>query len=478
MKFLLRHQRKLLYLSEYDELVNNLLQIKPDLTREKIGDLVRQKKEKIGAGYLTDQGAIYLIASDFGVKLEEPQKLEMKLKDLYAGAKEVTLETRILNVSPIRQFTRKDGSSSFLKTITVYDDNSTASVKLWDEKANLPQLSDLKPGDLIKIIKAYVKSDLNGNPTINIGSGSSIEPSNEISEIPSIDEITIDSSQIKDGIKDAVVSGILDGTISEMSFTNSRGEPGKAIRFRLKGNDGNITRVVIWGKDESEVPKMILQDSKVKLLGVRVKQGMQGLEIHGNESTIIEIKGGKEIEPIAIRIISKQKSDSGNVLIFATDAKKLLYNISDYSKMTDIFTNGDVIEVMPSKVFGNSITIDDNSFVRKIDDDGSIANLDELRTKINEIKIGDTCCIEAIILKIESKRDIQTKQGETISLSEMWVEDDSGQVWIKGWRNQSRLIDKCSIGEIVTVTNLSARSGLEGRLELNLSSSSEIIKKN
>ena len=99
----------------------------------------------------------------------------MSLKDLYAGAKEISLETRVLNLSPAKQFSRKDGSPFYLRTMTVYDTNSTASVKLWDEKANLPGIENLKPGDLIKIIKAYVKSDLDGSPTINIGSGSNIE---------------------------------------------------------------------------------------------------------------------------------------------------------------------------------------------------------------------------------------------------------------------------------------------------------------
>ena len=124
---------------------------------------------------MTDQGALFLIASDYGITLSEPLKVEIELKDLYAGAKEVSLKTRVLNLSPAKQFSRKDGSPFYLRTMTVYDTNSTASVKLWDEKANLPGIENLKPGDLIKIIKAYVKSDLDGSPTINIGSGSNIE---------------------------------------------------------------------------------------------------------------------------------------------------------------------------------------------------------------------------------------------------------------------------------------------------------------
>ena len=465
-------------MSELEDLIGKLLELKPELTKEEIQEQIKQKKEKIGAGYLTDQGAIFLIASDYGVTLTESLKTEMSLKDLYAGAKEISLETRVLNLSPAKQFSRKDGSPFYLRTMTVYDSNSTASVKLWDEKANLPAMENLKPGDLIKIIKAYVKSDLDGSPTINIGSGSDIETTDATSEIPSIDGITKDISELKEGEKDLVISGIIDGMITGMEFTNSRGQPGKALRMRLKGKENVGMRVVLWGKDESSVPNMVSQSAKVRLLGVKVKSGNQGLEIHGNEATIIEIEGGKEAEPIITRIVSITPTESGKNLILGVDQKRNLYNISDFSDSTKICLEGDVIECMPSKVYGNSVTLDNNSFVRKLDDDESIPSLQQLRTRINDIKIDDSYCIEAIVLKVPERREVQTKSGESIALSEMFVEDDTGQIWIKGWRNQARLIDKCELGEIISVTGLNAKAGLEGRIELFLTAFSKITKKN
>ena len=458
--------------------MGKLLEQKSELTKKDIEEQIKQKKEKIGAGYLTDQGALFLIASDYGITLSEPLKIEMELKDLYAGAKEISLETRVLNLSPAKQFSRKDGSPFYLRTMTVYDANTTASVKLWDEKANLPGIENLKPGDLIKIIKAYVKSDLDGSPTINIGSGSNIEPVNTESEIPTIDTITKDISELEEGQKDLVISGITDGTISGMEFTNSRGKPGKALRMRLKGKDGNAMRVVLWGKDESSIPNMISQSAKVRLLGVKVRSGNQGLEIHGNDATIVEIEGGKEAEPVIARVLSMLTTDNGKKMILAVDNKKNLYNISDLTNSTSICVEGDVIECMPSKIYGNSITLDENSFVRKLDNDESIPSLSQLRTKINDVKVDRNYCIESIILKVPERREVQTKSGESIALSEMFVEDDTGSIWVKGWRNQARIIDKCELGEIVSITGLNAKAGLEGRIELFLTAFSKIIKKN
>jgi len=465
-------------LSEFENLIEKLLEQKPELTKEVVEEQIKQKKEKIGAGYLTDQGALFLIASDYGVTLSEPLKVEMSLKDLYAGAKEISLETRVLNLSPAKQFSRKDGSPFYLRTMTVYDENSTASVKLWDEKANLPGVENLKPGDLIKIIKAYVKSDLDGSPTINIGSGSNIETADTESEIPTIDTITKDISELQEGQKDLVISGITDGLISGMEFTNSRGKPGKALRMRLKGKDGNAMRVVLWGKDESSIPNMISQSAKVRLLGVKVRSGNQGLEIHGNDATIIEIEGGKEAEPVIVRVLSISTTENDKKMVLAVDNKKNTYNINDFANLTTICVEGDVIECMPSKVYGNSITLDENSFVRKLDNDESIPSLSQLRTKINDVKVDRNYCIESIILKVPERREVQTKSGESIALSEMFVEDDTGQIWVKGWRNQARIIDKCELGEIVSITGLNAKAGLEGRIELFLTAFSKITKKN
>ncbi|MFB5611682.1 MAG: single-stranded DNA-binding protein [Nitrosarchaeum sp.] len=465
-------------MSEFDILVDKLLEQKPELTRKDIEDQIKHKKEKIGAGYLTDQGALFLIASDFGISLSGPLKVEMGLKDLYAGAKEISLETRVLNVSPAKQFSRKDGSPFYLRTMTVYDTNSTASVKLWDDKANLPGIEDIKPGDLIKIIKAYVKSDLNGSPTINIGSGSNIELTDNKSEIPTIDKITKDISELQEGQKDLVITGIIDGVVSSMEFTNSRGQPGKALRMRLKGKEGNPMRVVLWGKDETDIPNMISQNAKVILLGVNIKNGNQGLEIHGNDSTIIQIEGDKIAEPVIVRILSIVTTESGKNMILGVDNKKNIYNITDHSNSTSICNEGDVIECMPSKIYGNSVTIDNNSFVRKLENNESIPSLSQIRTKINEIKVDGNYCIESIVLKIPERREIQTKSGESVLLSEMFVEDDTGQIWVKGWRNQARLIDKCELGEIISITGVNAKAGLEGRIELTLTAFSKITKKN
>ena len=465
-------------MSEFEDLLSKLLENAPELSRSVIEERINEKKDKIGSGYLTDQGALFLVASDLGISLQESQKTEIELKDLFVGAKEVTLQSRVLNLSPAKQFMKKDGTPFFLRTMTVYDSNSRVSVKLWDEKATLPEIEKLKPGDLVKIIKAYVKSDLTGAPTLNIGSGATIEPTKSTSDIPQIDSIIVDASTVKENQKDLVVTGSVNGVISLLEFTNSKGQPSTALKFRLKGNnDTNLISVVLWGKDESILPKMISSDAKIKLYGVRTKMGNQGLEIHGNDATVMEIDGKEEIEPITVRLLSIKKLDSGETSALGIDKSKKLIQITDVSDVITSFEPNSILECMPSKIFGEKIRIDQDSFVRKIEDD-SLPNISDLRIKISEIKEENNLCIEAIILKAPERKEIQTKKGETISLSEMFVEDDSAQIWIKAWRKQADLLNSFTSGDIITVLGVNAKPGLEEKIELVLTPYSNIIKKN
>ncbi len=470
-------------MSESDDLLNKLLEQRPELTKAEVEEKIQQKKDKIGAGYLTDQGAIFLIAADYGISLTETKKTELSLKDLYAGAKDIQLMARVLSVTPTKNLTRKDGSPLYLRIITIYDADATADVKIWDDNANLPVFDTLKPGDLVKIEKAYVKSEFDGALAIHMGTGANIEATENDAgnNIPGIDSVTKDVSELTKDDRDIVVTGINDGLIAEMQFTSSKGRPGKALKMRLKGKDGTTSlRVVLWGQDESSIPNIVSSTAKVKLIGVKVKSTETGMEIHGNEGTVIEIEGSKDAEPVITRILAKIDTASDKNFILAVDKDKKIFNITDTANVTNgMCVEGDIIECMPTKIYGNSMTLDGNSFVRKLDGDeaNALPTIAELRTKINDISADITCCLEGIILKISDRREIQTKSGETVALSEMFIEDDTGQIWVKGWRDKAIEIDQCQLGEIVSIVGISARPGYEGKLELTLNAFSRIIKK-
>ena len=463
--------------SEFEQLMAKLLKERPELNRSEIEQGIKDKKQKIGAGYLTDQGALFLIASDLNISLADPLKTEVGLKDILPGAKEVTVTAKVMSMSAAKQFPRKDGTMFFLRTMVVYDSDTARTVKMWDEKANLPGVGDLKPGDLVRLVRAYVKADLDGSPTINVGSGSDVEIPDEKSDIPPVESMTVDVGTLTEEKNNIAVSGLVDGSISTMQYTSQRGRAGKALRMQLKGGDGKQVRVVVWGKDEKDLPAVIASGSKARLYGVKSKLSNQGgaMEVHGTEATTIDVEGAKKAEAVKLRILSSARSDPGPSMVFGVDAERNTVRVLDTAGITNGYGPGDAIECMPVKAHGNVITLDDSSYAIKTE--GEFPSLEDVITKVGSIKAGDEGrCIKVIVLNISDKREIQTKSGEQVALGEMLVEDQTGQITVKGWRNQARLVDGCALGEIVQITDLSARRGLEERTDLVLGAYSVVTK--
>ena len=125
---------------DFKKMVELLLKQKPEISVEQIREMIDEKKRKIGAGYLTDQGALFLVAADLGISFENVPKSSSGIKDLYIGAKEITVTARIMNIYPIRKFIKKDTNEEVInRTLTIYDKESSIKVKLWDNnQVNIP----------------------------------------------------------------------------------------------------------------------------------------------------------------------------------------------------------------------------------------------------------------------------------------------------------------------------------------------------
>ena len=216
-----------------------LLKQKPELSAEQVRDMIDQKKRKVGAGYLTDQGALFLVAADLGVSFDSMPKLQSGLKDIYVGAKEVTVTGRIMNIYPIHKFTKKESNEqSSTRTIVIYDKDAKVKVKLWDKHVNIPDEMGLQSGDIVKVVKGYVRAGLDGKPIINLGNYSAIEVVRDDPSIPTLDSMTTTVDSINAVADIAIVSGTVNANPRVSEFVNARGEPSKSLQLQVS-NESN-----------------------------------------------------------------------------------------------------------------------------------------------------------------------------------------------------------------------------------------------
>jgi replication factor A1 len=466
-----------------------LLQQRPELNAEQIRDLIDEKKRKVGAGYLTDQGALFLVAADLGVSFENVPKLQSGLKDIYIGAKEVTVTGRIMNIYPVHKFTKRESNEqAATRTLVIYDKDARVKVKLWDKHVVIPDEMSLKVGDVIKIVKGYVRAGLDGKPIINLGSYSAIEAVNEDSAIPTIDSLTISVDSINGTLDSAIISGSVNSNPRINDFINTRGETSKSLQLQISNEENTRSlRAVIWNINESKMPKVFRTGAKVRLIGVKVKQGNPqygsgDFEIHGDEGTILEFSGTQEdVEVMPLRIISVgEETGKGSFVCLAIDRAGRPLNLTiDNSLISSNQISADtLIECVPSRIFGSSVILSkEDSYIRVTDDDSLFPKLSKFETKIKDIQVSqDPYVIEAIVLQAPETVDVNTKTGETIPLTSTLLGDDTGEIKLVGWRNQSSAVNKLSVGDRIRVAGVTAGMGRENKAELTLKAYSSITR--
>lgn len=459
-------------------MIEILLEQKPDVNLEQLKELIEEKKRKIGAGYLTDQGALFLVAADLGASFDNVQRTKRGIKDLYIGARDLDLTVRLLSIYPIRVFTKKDTNERIeSRTISVYDAGGSIKARLWDNLTHVIEENTFKPGDLIQIKNCYVKSALNGKPIINIGEGGNIYPyeGNDAS-IPDLDGITSNIDSVRAEKENAVISGLISSIPRIIEFSDSRGERKKSLQTMLSNESGDRKlRVALWNVDEDSLPRFFQVNFPIRIIGARIKDGnLQygngDFEIHGDEGTIIELKEKpQDYEVHTIRIISDGRSDDNNSVnyIGVDKDKNLVYVNLEGLKSNNVNLNS-VIDCIPSRIFGNMVFLKEDSYLELVENN-SLPRIEECVSKIKDIKtVGDSYIIESIILQQPNTTQVNTKNGEMVSVTDTLIGDDTGEMRLVGWRDSSAELERLKVGDRIRIIGAVLNTGREGKLELTL----------
>ena len=71
---------------------------------------------------LSDEGAALLVAQDLNIEIEQQGSLEeLQINDLIPNFNDVTITGRVVDVWPIREFTKRDGNIGKLARLVLTD---------------------------------------------------------------------------------------------------------------------------------------------------------------------------------------------------------------------------------------------------------------------------------------------------------------------------------------------------------------------
>jgi len=276
---------------DFDALVAEVLRNKPEISRDSLMERVQEKKRTVGSGYLTDQGALFLIAGELGVKLQHMVTADLTLKDLHIGANDITVVARVLAIYPVSEFKKKDGSGvGRYRRVNLFDRNGVGRLTIWEDNEEAIKLSGVTVDAPVRVVSAYVKQGLDGKPNLNLGKRGRIEAITDPDILSKLVPLTGLSKQV-----DQVQEGEVVLAVEGQSVTDSRrstfvrrddNSNGSLTQFELKGPGDKTTRVVVW--DGVDLPE-VKSGSRVRVTNLRQKKGRQGeSELHGDSASVIQ----------------------------------------------------------------------------------------------------------------------------------------------------------------------------------------------
>jgi len=457
---------------DFDILIGELLRQKPELSRDEILRRIEDKKRTVGAGYLTDQGALFLVAGELGISLrKEDASSDLSIKDLYIGANDVTVVARVLAVYPVATYNKKDGGKGRYQRLALFEGNNSVRLTVWEEGLEQLEKLGLQVDAPVRVANAYVKQGLDGKATLNLGKRGKIQTLVDekiIAKLPSISTVVQKLPTLTKEEQFIALDCVVSSEPRFSEFIRSDGSEGSLFQFGVLRDGGTETRVVVWSPSAQPELK---RGQKVRITNVRAKRSNSGeFEVHGDAGSTIAL--GPTAEKSIFRVAATSSSQSAKVVLGVGKDKKVKF--IELGKGVREPSQNDVIGVVPDEMAGGRIYCRSPDSVQMVAFD-SIPGLDALVTKLNEVKDEDVQIMsEVIALSHGSIDDVQLRDGTTVKKGELVVGDDTGEMKLVAWRDLSGRVSGIQPGERLKLTGVVCKSTRMGGWLLQLSNFSVI----
>ncbi len=452
---------------DFDSLLGELLQNRPELSREEVLRRIEDKKQTVGAGYLTDQGALFLVAGELGVSLrKEDASSDMSIRDLYIGANDVTVVARVLAIYPVSTFNKKDGGTGKYQRLTLFDGKRSVRLTVWEEGLEQIEKLGLEPDRPVRVANAYVKQGLDGKPNLNLGKRGRIEALTDEKVVAKLPGFSSVIQKLPSITKEEQFMGLECVVTSEprySEFVRSDGSPGSLFQFGVAQDGGKETRVVIWSP--AARPEL-RRGQKIRITNVRARKSNTGdYEIHGDAGSVLLM--APAAERTEVRIAATSSSQSSKVVLGVGRDKKVRFIEVGKGAIEPI--QDDVVGATPDEVREERLFCRSRESIQMMEDKGFPA-LGDLATKLQEVKEeGSQIVVEVIALSHGGVDDIRLRDGTTVEKGELVVGDDTGEMKLVAWRDLSGRVSGIQPGERLRIVGVEPKSTKMGGWVLQIS---------
>ena len=459
---------------DFDSLVEEVLKNKPELSRDSLMEQIEEKKNTVGSGYLTDQGALFLIAGELGVRLERITSTDLGLKDLYVGANDITVVARAFAIYPTNEYERKDGSGKGrYRRIGLFDSGNVVRLTLWDDRVEDIDKSGITLDSPVRVVSGYVRQGFDGKPDLSLGKRGRIEKIEDMelsSKLERMEKVVRTLGNLDEDKQIVALDVSLASEARRSDFVRADGSPGSLLQFRVSDGKekGREERVAIWSPS-IPTPSFKL-GQRIRVTNLKVRKSSQGEpELHGDAGSVV-IPLEAEVQARAFRVASTEFGETTRFLV-VDDARRVhqLELVEDAAGRATSVKPGDVVRVVPDEDLKEKLVCRRSGSV-EISQSDVMPQLEALGVKIDALK---SCAwpvlVESIALSRGAVQEVHLKDGSVVKKGEIVIGDDTAEVKLIAWREQAGKVMAIEPGERVRVVGAKPQISQMGILTLQVS---------
>jgi replication factor A1 len=453
---------------DFEALAGELLQSRPELNKEELMRRIEQKKQTIGAGYLTDQGALFLVAGELGVTLRKTEaSSDMAIKDLYIGSNDITVVARVLAIYPISTYNKKDGGTGKYRRLVLFDGHDSVRLTVWDEVAEDVVKSGVAVDVPVRIANGYVKQGLDGKPNLNLGKRGRMEvvaDEKVAAKLVPMSAVTEKLTKVSQERQFMAAECVVNSEPRYSEFVRSDGSQGSLFQFTVTGDAGKTeTRVVIWSP--SARPDL-RKGQKVLITNAKTRMSPNGeYELHGDAGSAVI--PAQRAPPMELRVATRSASSSGTVLL-ALDKGGKVWTV-EKEREAEEPAIGEAVAVTPDSESGGRLFCRSKGSVSLVNQ-SSVPDLGILATKLRDAKDeASQIMVEVIALSHGNAEEVNLKDGTTVKKGELTIGDDTGEMKLVGWRELSGKVIGIQPGERLRVVGATPKIDKLGTRVLQMS---------
>jgi len=192
----------------------------------------------------------------------------INIKEINLNLRSLSIEGKIIQISPIREFTRKDGESGRVGSLTLLDTTGSIKITFWNEDTE--KLNKLEISDVVLVTNLNPRLSTLDSKTIDLNASKNTKITKKNKDLNIEGEVIKNIKALQNSKGVVTFKGIITSVDNIKTISLKSGESVSLLGFIISDNTDGI-RVTLWREKADEYSKLLAAGQGLVLKNVLVK---------------------------------------------------------------------------------------------------------------------------------------------------------------------------------------------------------------